>query len=201
MSARKLLLSAALLAPLAVQAATPATGELTTEAPTLTWTGDGPYLFNNLTPFVGDPVPVYCDTSLPQICDEFQFTVNIPDEFRDLEENKKETVSISILFPDTSGQEDYDLYVYDAAGTLVGSSAGSAPQTSEKITVPLRTLKNGAYTVQVIPFTPIGTNYDGTVQLGKPGAAKSSGSGPLAGSFGFAALFGLLGLGALRRRR
>jgi hypothetical protein len=179
------LLTLGLAAAPAAWSATPASGELNDENILIEWDGAGPYLFTNVTPFAGGADTVQCDPSIPALCDVFTLNVNISEDFRGLEENQRETVRIGITFPqDPAGQVDYDLYVYDSAGNLIGDSAASAPQTSETVSVPLKTLKNGSYEVHAIPFTPLGTNYAGAAQVGK-NAAKSASAfsvAPLVGS-------------------
>lgn len=172
----------------AVWAATPASGELSAESVELAWDGDGPYVFPNVTPQLGAAgEPPICDELQPVGCDIFTLTVNVSDEFRTLEENQRESVAIGITFPqDASAQVDYDLYVYNAAGAEVGSSAGGAPGTSETVVVPLKTLKNGTYSVDVITFTPMGTNYSGFARIGK--AAKADKALSIAPQIGVAPL-------------
>lgn len=154
-------------------AANPASGELTDEALKLEWAGSGPYVFTNVTPTAGADT-VICEPAVPPLCDQFVLDVNISDEFRMKEENQRESVRIGISFPTATGQEDYDMYLYDSAGTLMGDSAGAAT-VQEAIVVPLKTLKNASYTVTVVPYTPLGTNYGGVVQVGKDKKSASAG--------------------------
>ena len=166
-------------------AATPGSGELSAEAIELAWDGDGPYVFPNVTPQLGVAgLAPLCEELQPLGCDIYTLTVNVSDEFRTAEANQRETVSIGITFPqDPAGQVDYDLYLHDESGAEVGNSAGAAPQTSETIVVPLKTLKNGSYAVKVITFTPLGTNYAGFVRIGKGAeAAKAMSIAPQIGS-------------------
>lgn len=193
MLARKLIVMPliALLPLVPAWAATPDSGELSDEVKELAWSGDGPYVFTNVTPQLGAAdLPPVCDELQPVGCDVFTLNVNISDEFRELEENQRETVSVGITFPqDPGGQVDYDLYIYDSAGTEVGRSAAGVPQSSEKVTFPLKSLKNGSYSAKVIVYTPLGTDYEGYVVIGKPATAAAlrmapqTGSAPLAVSF------------------
>jgi hypothetical protein len=161
-------------------AANPPSGEINDDTLIVEWSGSGPYVFTNVTP-TGGAETVICEPTVPPLCDEYRVTANISQEFRDLEENQRESVRISINFPFTTGQEDYDLYFYDAAGTLIGDSATGG---MESIAVPLKTLKNGEYIVTVVPYAPMGTNYTGAVQIGKgvPKSASAFTVAPLAGS-------------------
>ena len=201
-------LALAFAAPL--WAATPATGELSEASAEITWDGDGPYVFTNLTPQLGlAGQPPVCEELQPVGCDIFTLTVNISDAFRALEKNNKEIVSVGINFPqDPAGQVDYDLYIYDSSGAEVGRSADGAPQSSETVTFPLKALKNGTYSVHVIIFTPLGTDYSGLVRIGRgdkagstdPSVAGRSGDGLLLGAFGLPMLFSLFGLALLLRK-
>lgn len=191
------LLAASALLSSAAWAATPASGVLTEEGKDteVTWEGDGPYVFTNVTPALNGvsegAVPLLCEPAVAQTCDLFTLEVNIPEEFRMDEANRRETVRVGIEFPfeigNSTAGEDYDLYMYDSSGALIGTAAGE-PGLQEVLTFPLQSLKNGTYTVQVIPFTPLGTNYTGYARIGqRPSAtaaalsiAPQAGSAPLA---------------------
>lgn len=172
-------LSLSFCAPIAM-AAVPASGEVSDEALSVQWEGSGPYVFPNVTPVNGADT-VICEPTVPQVCDQFSVNVSITKEFRELPENQRESVRVAISFPTTTTAEDYDLYLYDAAGTVIGESATGG---QEAITVPLKTLKDGGYVVSVVPFAPMGTNYSGLVQVGKDAKAASSGFSlsPMTGS-------------------
>jgi len=166
-------------APAAI-AAVPASGDLGDAALSVQWEGSGPYVVTNVTPANGADT-VVCEPAVPQVCDQFSVNVSITQEFRELPENQRESVKIAISFPTTTTAEDYDLYLYDAAGTVIGESATGG---QEAITVPLKTLKDGSYVVSVVPFAPMGSNYSGLVQVGKDAKAASAGFSlsPMAGS-------------------
>lgn len=189
------LLPAALLAAPAAWAANPTSGELSDTVTLTEWAGSGPYVFPNVTP----QVDVVCDPSVPPLCDEFTLNVNIPQEFRELEENQRESTRIGIEFAqDPTGQVDYDLYVYDGSGNLIGESATGAPGTTEAVTIPLKSLKDGSYSVQVIPYTANGGNYAGAAQIGKAQKAMKAAlvTAPLAGSAPLTVSFDARALGA-----
>ena len=112
----------------------------------VTWTG-GPY-----TGVV--PAPESCT---PTTCDTHGVTLEIPDGYWDSHDGK---VEIGIAW--TSSSDDFDLYVDDASGTQIASSAAGAT-TSEK--VDLGTLAPGRYTVRVVPYTTAGSSYTGTATL------------------------------------
>lgn len=159
------------------RAADPASGELGDEALKLEWTGSGPFLIPNVTPDAGEPI---CPEGVPQFCDHYALNVNISEAFRELPENQRESVRISIDFPVTT-PADFEIYVYNASGALV-AEASSAPGIVESVVIPLKTLKNGAYTVTVVPYLPLGTNYTGVVQVGKDAKAAGFSLSPQSGS-------------------
>src|SRR5215467_254156 len=99
-------------------AATPTGGTL--NAPpaggtsTVTWSG-GPY-----TAVVESPS--MCATLGSAGCDTFTLQVNVPATF--YAANPNYSVVVQIQWPDSVN--DFDLYVYDASGNVVGSSTGGA---------------------------------------------------------------------------
>ena len=161
----------------AAPAATPASGSLTEAEPILTW-GGGPFVAPNPTPLV-EP------QCLPGgvVCDVFALTVEVSDEFRADEANKKERVTFAVAWPNASGSGDFDVYLRDASGALVADAATSAQP--EVIVVPLSVLKNGDYTFEVITFLPLGESYTTEAMLGKQSKASpvsgelSETSGPI----------------------
>lgn len=158
--------AASLLLSFNAGAAVPASGSLTVDAPVLNWTGDAPFLVTNVTPASGEPT---CAAE-PAGCDNFALTVDIADEFRADEANKKETIRITVSWPNATGAGDFDVYFYDAADNLIGESATSA--NPEIIVVPMSVLKNGDYRFMTIPFAPLGDNYDAVAQIGKSKSAN-----------------------------
>lgn len=181
-------------------AASPASGELTETSDPIVYSG-GPFVASNPSGDAG--APVCAPDPAGVLCDNFALTVNVSDEFRQDEANKKEVISIAMSF--AQALDDFDMYVYDGAGTLVAESSGSSG-VQEVVTLPLAVLKNGSYTVTVAPYLVVpGGGYDMTVKVGRPGkqasAAAKSGNGLVAGGFGLAGLLGLMGFAALGRRR
>lgn len=189
---------ALLLTAPCVWAADPANGEINDETLKFEYAGSGPFIVPNASPDAGDPV---CPAGAPQLCDSFMLNVNISDDFRALPENQRENVRFAISFPVTVPVTDYEIYVYDAAGALLAEASNGAG-VQESVTLPLKTLKNGAYTVTVVPYAPFATNYMGVVQVGKDAKAAelNAASANFAGAFGFGGLL-LLGALALRRLR
>lgn len=179
-------------------AADPAAGELNDEALKLEWAG-GPFVVPNVSPDAGEPV---CPAGVPQFCDPYALTVNITDEFRELPENQRESVRFAISFDVTVPVTDYEIYVYDANGALV-AEASNGPGVQESLSVPLKTLKNGSYTVTVVPYAPFATSYAAVAQIGKdaPAAMARASDASMGGAFGPAALLLLSGLGLVRMAR
>lgn len=179
-------------------AATPASGELTEASEPIAYSG-GPFVASNPSGDAADPVCAPDPAGL--LCDSFALTVNVSDEFRADEANKKEVISIAMSFAQAA--DDFDLYVYDGSGALIAEAAGGSG-VQETVTLPLAVLKNGDYTITVAPYLVVpGDGYDMAVKVGRPGkqasVAAKSGSGLVAGGFGLAGLLGLMGFAALRR--
>ncbi|HUP91599.1 MAG TPA: PKD domain-containing protein [Solimonas sp.] len=185
-------LSIAIAATSAAWAADPADAEINDETLSLEWTGGGPYVIPNPTGESGEPV---CDP-VGLLCDVFTLHVNLSDKFREMPEHQRESVRIGIGFPTDLPTVDYDLWVYDATGTVIAESSGSFG-VQETASVALRTLKNGDYDVTVAPYLAMGTNYAGAIQVGKKATGDKSlsvtpqvGSAPLAVAFDARSLAG-----------
>ncbi len=140
--------------PFIVFAATPDSGTLMPSssggASSISWTG-GPY-----TAVTADPS--LC-TSLS--CDEFLLTVNIPVSFYTT--NPDFSVRVHIAWADTPN--DFDLYVYDANGNLVNSSAQGNTTYED---ADLGQLTSGTYRVQVVAFSTVNELYSGVASVGPP---------------------------------
>jgi len=96
-----------------VPAATPPAGTIgPTPGSSVNWSG-GPYV-------VPTPVPDVCPPASDPAnvrCDHFQLTVNVPPSYWDTH-----TGGADIQITWASSGDDFDLYVYDNTGTLVGQS-------------------------------------------------------------------------------
>ena len=112
----------------------------------VTWTG-GPY-----SGVVADPAVCTAAT-----CDSHTVTLNIPAGYWD---THRGSVGFSIEWDLPT--DDFDLYVHDADGRRIGSSAAGGT-TSES--VDLGQLEPGDYTVQVVPYLTAGASYDGSATL------------------------------------
>ncbi len=152
----------------AVNAASPASGTLS-ESESLSWTGDAPFVVTNVTPASGMPQCV----AEPAACDVFELTVAVSERFRKDEKNKRSSARFIVSWPNPSGAGDFDVYLRTADGSLVADAATSA--NPEAITVPVAALKDGGYRFEVIPFAPLGDNYEATAEVSNPksGSVKS----------------------------
>ena len=133
------------------QAATPSSGTIGPATPSVTWQGP-------LYPFQATPVPEACSPVDPlnTTCDHFSLTVNVPASYWDTNTGGAD-VAISWGSPDN----DFDLYVYDNVGTLVGSSA-TGGSTSERVFIAGANQEAGPYEVRVVPFLVVASDYSGS---------------------------------------
>jgi hypothetical protein len=163
-----------------LQAATPDSGTLSAPPPggtsAVSWSG-GPY-----SGVTADPS--LCSSLT---CDAYQLTLNVPSDF--FSTNPNDSVIFQITWTDSVN--DFDLYVYDSSGNLVGSSTGGAPETSE--TVDAGPLAPGNYQVQVVAFAVVNEPYNGTVTLGPEPTAPTGRARYKKGKFGFTKPLALVG--------
>jgi hypothetical protein len=138
-------LAAAVVLP--ADAATPTEGSVSDTATSTTWTA-GPFVAPNASAQAGDPV---CGSE--QLCDDYALHVSTPPGYGDGHQ-----LAISVSWANTAA--DFDVYVLNAAGDVVGTSASSADP--EQVLLPPDT---GEYTVRVVPFAPLGESITGTAQL------------------------------------
>lgn len=134
-----LVLGLFLLAPMGAMAASPSSGDLNSAKEEVTWSG-GPFYASN---------PVGCITSTDPGCDHFRLSISSPSIQR---------VLVAIAPADGFEADDYDLFVYDDQGVLVGQSASETGYESVVI-------ENGGaayYEVRVQPWLIApGSTYDG----------------------------------------
>ncbi|HYZ18290.1 MAG TPA: post-COAP-1 domain-containing protein [Gaiellaceae bacterium] len=132
----------ALIGPATIPAATPASGTIgPTPGSSVNWTG-GPYAGSTALP---DECPPLSDPANVR-CDHFYLTVNVPASHWDANHGGAD---IQITW--ASSADDYDLYVYDNAGNLVGQSA-SGGTTSERFLLQSANAAQSPYEVRVVPF-------------------------------------------------
>lgn len=169
-----------LLSAASFQGATPGGGTLSAPSPggtsSVRWTGG---------PFTGATLDPSLCSSLT--CDTYDLTLFISSNFYTTSPN--DSVIFQITWADAVN--DYDLYVYDSSGNLVGSSTGGAPETSE--TVDAGALPAGMYKVVVVAFAVVNEPYAGTVTLGPEPATSSGRARYKPGQFTFTPPLALLG--------
>jgi fibronectin type III domain protein len=129
-------------------AATPSSGTITDQNPTVTYTG-GPFFVANVT----GEVQTLPSCSSPNPCDFYALTVNV-------QASDATTMQITISTSWPNPTADYDLYVFDSNNNLIGSDAGTADP--EIVVIPA---VSGTYTVEVVPFNPLGQSFAGTIAL------------------------------------
>ncbi|MBV9611998.1 MAG: hypothetical protein JO091_05975 [Acidobacteriaceae bacterium] len=144
-------IAAAVLLAAVAKGATPASGTITDSQPTLSYTA-GPFLVPNVTDNVsGTPT---CDSTIPaEECDTFTLNVSVASS-----DATTKRISVSISFPISAGE--FDVFVFDSKGNLVGSdTAGGEPSVASIPAV------SGTYTVVVDPWNPLGQSFTGTIAL------------------------------------
>ena len=151
---RAIRLVAALIcaASLPLLASTPSSGTLNAPSSgatsSVTWSG-GPY-----TAVTADPS--LCTSAT---CDSYALTVNVPATF--YSSNPNYSVQVGINW--ASNTNDFDLYVNDASGNTVCSSAQG--MTNFEL-ADCGQLASGTYTVQIVAFTTVNATYSGNASLG-----------------------------------
>src|SRR3954469_20272631 len=143
------LAAAVLLAPVALpaDAANPSSGTVTDSATSVTWSA-GPFVTSNPTNAAGDPI---CNAATQ--CDDYALHVSTPPGYGDGHQ-----LAISVQWANSAA--DFDLYVLDASGKIVGTSASSADP--ELVLLPP---DSGDYTVRVVPYLPLGESITGKAEL------------------------------------
>lgn len=160
---RQLATLAALLAVMAVapaRAAVTGSGTLSPENPTLTYSS-GPFLISNPTiqavALTGGDQPICEDPVLP--CDDYLLDVAIPAGYKALHPDHRIVIQIEW----SAAANDFDMFLLDAAGAIVDSSAtGGNP---EIIVLPVQ---DGVQQlrVRVEPFLVTNSTYDAEITLG-----------------------------------
>ncbi len=133
----------------------------------VSWTG-GPYTGATADPSV-------CSSLT---CDTFTLNVNVPSTF--YSSNPNYAVQISIGW--ASNTNDFDLYLYDSNGNVVGQS-GQSGTTGESIDA--GQLPSGTYTVQVVGFAVVNASYSGVAKLAPEPANAQGKARYKTGSFTF----------------
>ena len=140
-------------------AATPNEGTVTDTSTNVSWSG-GPFVAPNATGNALDQP----DCSLPQSCDDYTLHVSTPAGY-----GTTHTLDIKVAWTNTAA--DFDVYVLDQAGNVVGTAASSADP--EQVVLPPT---SGDYTVRVVPYAPVGESYNATATLATTPANPSPGT-------------------------
>ncbi len=140
-------------------AATPTEGTLSDGGGPVTWSG-GPFAVANTTGAALDQP----DCTAPTSCDDFTLHVSTPAGY-----GTDHNLVVKVAWANTAA--DFDVYVLDAQGNVVGTAASSADP--EQVILPPTT---GDYTVRVVPFAPLGESYDATATLSAQPAAPAPGT-------------------------
>src|SRR5690242_1242693 len=141
-------LGMAVTAGAAASASTPSEGSVSDTSTTTSWSG-GPFLVPNATAEAsGQP-----DCTAPSSCDDFTLHVSTPAGY-----GTDHQLVVKVGWQNTAA--DFDVYVLDAQGNVVGTAASSADP--EQVVLPP---DSGDYTVRVVPFAPLGQTYDATATL------------------------------------
>lgn len=139
-------------------AAMPSEGAVSDASRSVAWEG-GPFVAANVSGTAGTP-----DCSVPQSCDDFALHVATPAGY-----GTTHTLDIKVAWANTAA--DFDVYVLDQAGNVVGTAASSADP--EQVILPP---DSGDYTVRVVPFAPLGESYSATATLTDAPTAPAPGT-------------------------
>jgi hypothetical protein len=146
-----------LFAAPSARAATPANGTLTPTITSVHYTG-GPFANDNQSSPIGETPPVCASDAAP--CDDFAATVSIP-----ATDPQGYVLTVRVSWANLGS--DFDLYVLDASGNVVGQGGGSSNPEVASFVVPPH--QDTTYTVRVVPFAVAhgagGDTYDGNVTL------------------------------------
>ena len=152
-------------------AASPTEGNLSDTSGAVTWTG-GPFANDNASALLLSPPQ--CDDTLNP-CDDFTLHVSTPAGY-----GTDHALSVDVSWADPSA--DFDVYVLDSSGNVVGSAASTADP--ETVSVPPT---SGDYTVRVVPYAATGQTYNASASLkatgGTGGGTGGTGSGPAYDTF------------------
>lgn len=172
-------------------------GTLNDQTLSLDYSG-GPYYaplpLTEVAAVAGSTPPCLIANNESPLCDFYYFKVDLTDELRNAEGSAKARIDIVL----TSAGE-YDFFLYDSAGNLVAEP--DHVEVPEKLSLPLKSLPNGDYALQIVPWMATAETFDLSVAVVGTQVARSGG---LQGAFGGALNLMLLApllLAALRRRQ
>jgi hypothetical protein len=150
------LVAASVLLPLVAHAATPESGTLTLESGAIEFSS-GPNVGVNPTP---QAEAVCMDVVLP--CDHFALTIDLPENIGEYFPSALIRIKFSWDDPTGAAVEDYDIYMYDAAGNEANSAAtGNNPEVMTQLAI------GGVqeFNFDVVFFSVVGSTYTGHVEL------------------------------------
>lgn len=141
----------ALLSSASAMAADPASGSVSADNPQTSFSS-GPHVISN---------PVYPDTGVCQnpalACDDYALTVSVPTDL-----DSSGLSAHIVVRTEAPAGEDYDIYLLDADGNEVNSSAaGGTPEEMIMNVGPGET----SFTVRIIPWLVTGTTADTAITL------------------------------------
>lgn len=139
-----------LFLPGVLPAATPSSGTISPTVISVSWQGQMYVLAATADDAACPPASV---DSQNAVCDHFFLTVDVDPTFWD---NRTGGAAVEITW--ASSSNDFDLYVFDAEGNFVNSSAQGGT-TSEQVVLPKA---SGTFEVVVVPFTVANSGYAGT---------------------------------------
>lgn len=163
-----LLLAAAFLAGSSGRAASPASGTIGPQTPSVAWQGQFYAAAAVVDPAACPPASL---DPANAVCDHFALTVNVDPTFWD---TRVGGALVTITW--ASADNDFDLFVFDKNGNLVGSSAAGGT-TFERVLIPAA---SGTYEVLVDPFLVAASDYKGTAEFVAQKPTKVPGAGPAA---------------------
>ncbi|NKF21079.1 PKD domain-containing protein [Solimonas marina] len=143
-------------------ATTPASGTVSTDETLQTFSGTTTVAFNPLGVTGNDP----CPTSTIE-CDSYTLTVDLPADYA----TSHPDVLLRIKLNWEYTTDDYDLYVVDSSGSVVGSSTTSNGVETIDL-VPAA----GSLEVHVVPVSAYLNSYTGTIELLVPGGDTGGGT-------------------------
>ena len=150
-----------------VLAASPSGGTVSPASPTVNYTG-GPFPGINQTNSA-DSATITCTPATP--CDDYALAISLPSG-----DTNSYIFNVTVSWTDrptaTSSHNDFDVYVYNANGTIVSGNSGATSANPENVSV---SVTGGSYKIRVLPFDVNtgsgGDTYSATVTLSPvPGA-------------------------------
>jgi len=143
-------------------AATPGSGTVSPTAPTVTFQGRADAAgVNPVGSSAGCPA-----TDPGGLCDRYDLTVDVTPDYW-----TTHTGGVKLTINWTDPGNDYDVYVFDAAGNVAGSSASSGKPEVVTLTKP-----SGVYSVRIAPFLVTQDQTMGTATFASADAAPGVGN-------------------------